>query len=336
MGAVAAGLASTTTSAGATATTHSGTGGPHQDGRRCTVWGGPGNDSLVGAHAGDVVCGLGGADHLTAAARGVTLIGGPGNDTLVVKKGTGNGDLLRGDGGNDTLIAGAGSEILMGGPGIDHLKAGAGRDALLGGLSADTLIAGIGRSVLVGEGGNDHLVGSRNGNDVMVGGVGRDDINGNDGQGDEIDGGGDGDTIQQCGTDTEVSDDQGNDESVAAHDSSDDPGDQGENEDGDCQGANTPGISLGEFGGTITNVTANSIDVQLCEVDEVAQAWLTTNNVPGTLCSTMTVTIAFDNTTQIEREGGLPLQVGDDVQAVADTTTSTLNAVEISAESDSD
>src|SRR5262249_60339636 len=159
---------------------------------------------------------------------------------------------------------------------------------------------------------------------------------GNGGNNEEIDGGDGGDTIEQCGSDSQVSEGDGGDAAtVSSHDETDDPGDQGDNEDGDCQGDNT-GMSLGEFAGTITNVAANSIDVQLCEVDDVAQERLTTNNVPGTLCSTMTVTINFDNTTQIERDGGLPMQVGDEVETVADTTTSTLNAVEISAEADSD
>jgi hypothetical protein len=114
---------------------------------------------------------------------------------------------------------------------------------------------------------------------------------------------------------------------------SSDQGDQNDQgEDGDCQGDNSQTLTLGEFDGTITNVTASSIDVQLCEVDDVAQAWLTANNIGGNLCSTMTVTINFDNTTQIERDGGLPFQKGDSVEAVADTTTTSLQAVEISAE----
>src|SRR5665811_1841285 len=54
-----------------------------QDGHTCTVVGTAGNDNLVG-HAGDVVCGLGGNDTLTAVGAGtIILIGGKGNDKLV-------------------------------------------------------------------------------------------------------------------------------------------------------------------------------------------------------------------------------------------------------------
>src|SRR5260221_5672423 len=81
---------------------HSGRVGQVRDGRRCTVWGGRGNDRLVG-HFGSVVCGLGGNDKLIAAGRHVTLIGGAGNDTLI---GSRQGhDVLLGDGGNDTIEA---------------------------------------------------------------------------------------------------------------------------------------------------------------------------------------------------------------------------------------
>jgi hypothetical protein len=76
----------------------------------------------------------------------------------------------------------------------------------------------------------------------------------------------------------------------------------------------------------------SSVDVSLCEVDDVAQAWLTANSVAGTPCSTMTVTVAFDGNTGIEREGGLPLQAGDHAEILADTSGPTLSAVSISAE----
>jgi hypothetical protein len=169
---------------------------------------------------------------------------------------------------------------------------------------------------MLGGSGDDHLLGSPMGHDVMAGGNGTDVISAHAGPDDLIDGGSGADTIQGCGTGSTVSpgDDQGDDEGLS------------------CQGENDQGESLGEFDGTITNVGTSSIDVSVCEVDDVAQAWITANNVSGTLCSDLTVTAAFDANTEIEREGGLPFQVGDSVEVVADTSGTTLNAVTIQAE----
>jgi Ca2+-binding RTX toxin-like protein len=330
-------------SAGASSQVHSGPGGPVVNGHRCTVWGGATtNDRLVGSHNGDVVCGLGGHDELVAAANDVTLIGGPGNSRLKVLPGTGNGDVLIDHFGNDVFKAGAGTEtldgrgsagdrmtagtgndVLLGGNGFNHLRGGPGRDTLIGGNGGNVLIAGTGPNTLVGGNAHDVLRGNPAGHDVLIGGNGNDTINAEDGQGDEIDGGDGGDTIQGCspGGDQVSEDDQGASQ-----------GDQGENEDGDCQGDNTASLNLGEFDGTISNVAASSIDLQVCEVDDIAQAWITTNNVPGTLCSTMTVAINIDANTQIERDGGLPLQKGDQAEVVADTTNPTLLAIDISAQ----
>jgi hypothetical protein len=153
------------------------------------------------------------------------------------------------------------------------------------------------------------------GHDVMSGGNGTDVIAAHHGPSDVISGGTGTDTIDGCGTGT----------TVATGD------DQGENEDTNCQGENDQSMTIGEFDGTITNVGTNSIDVSVCEVDDAAQAWITANNISGTLCSDLTVTISFDTTTQIERDGGLPFQVGDSVEVAADTSGTTLNAISIQA-----
>ena len=55
------------------------------------------------------------------------LYGGPGNDTLV----GGNGDdILSGGPGDDTITGGRGNDILIGGPGQDHLDGGGGGDTI--------------------------------------------------------------------------------------------------------------------------------------------------------------------------------------------------------------
>ena len=75
-----------------------------------------GNDTLYGGKGDDVLLGQGGND---------TLYGNEGRDTLY--GGTGN-DTLYGGMGNDTLYGGAGNDILVGGTGNDTLYGGAGSD----------------------------------------------------------------------------------------------------------------------------------------------------------------------------------------------------------------
>jgi Ca2+-binding RTX toxin-like protein len=354
--------------AGAVGQSHSGPGGPVQDGLTCTVWGGPGNDTLVGTNPGDVVCGLDGNDHLSATVGGVTLIGGAGNDHLTGAS-SGSGDTLLGDVGNDKLTAGTGNDVLSGGLGKDKLIGGPGADTLIGGDGNDTIIAGSGPSTelgglgndrlaagtgndtlsggpgsdklkggpgsdilsgddgndvlkagtgpttLLGGNGDDRLVGSPMGSDVLSGGNGADVISAHHGANDMIAGGSGTDDIVGCGTGTTVSTGD----------------DQGDIEDNNCQGENDQSATIGEFDGTITNVGTSSIDVSVCEVDDVAQAWITANNVSGTLCSDLTVTVSFDANTQIERDGGLPFQVGDSVEVAADTSGTSLNAISIQA-----
>ncbi|MEI7479454.1 MAG: hypothetical protein WCK25_04000, partial [Actinomycetes bacterium] len=89
----------------------------HADGYTCTVVGTPGADKLTGK-AGDVVCGLGGNDQLTASGPGlIVLIGGVGNDKLTASTSRSANDVLLGDSGNDALIGGAGIDDLDGGTG---------------------------------------------------------------------------------------------------------------------------------------------------------------------------------------------------------------------------
>jgi Ca2+-binding RTX toxin-like protein len=74
------------------------------------------------------------------------LYGGPGNDVLIGGSGP---DVLIGGPGNDVLEGGKGNDILLGGDGNDKLLGGAGRDLLIGGLGADHLLGGGGEDLLI-------------------------------------------------------------------------------------------------------------------------------------------------------------------------------------------
>ena len=74
-----------------------------------TLYGGPGDDHLIGGYARDI------------------LDGGPGDDTL---EGGLSKDVLIGGPGNDTLTGGGSGDILKGGPGHDHIEGDGGGDTI--------------------------------------------------------------------------------------------------------------------------------------------------------------------------------------------------------------
>ncbi|BAY22680.1 hypothetical protein NIES2100_24430 [Calothrix sp. NIES-2100] len=192
------------------------------------LYGGVGNDTLIGGSNIDYLNGQDGNDSLIAGAGNDTLYGGAGNDSL---DGSAGNDTLYGQDGNDSLIAGAGNDILYGGAGDDILDGGDGIDALsesadvnftltntqLVGLGSDslssiervTLTGGVGDNTLDASGftmgsvylygsvGNDTLIGGSNidylygqdGNDSLIAGAGNDILYG--GLGDDILDGGD-------------------------------------------------------------------------------------------------------------------------------------------------
>ncbi len=78
-------------------------------------------------------------------AIGGALFGGTGNDSLL---GSNIGDSLSGDAGNDSLTGEAANDTLSGGTGNDTLNAGAGNDLLFGDAGADSLIGGDGFDTL--------------------------------------------------------------------------------------------------------------------------------------------------------------------------------------------
>ena len=102
-----------------------GGGGPTCAGRRATVVGTTGADTLIGTDKRDVIKARGGNDVVRGLARGDIVCGGGGKDTL---KGNRGSDLLKGGRGRDFLRGGPGADTLRGGRGNDTCRGGPGRD----------------------------------------------------------------------------------------------------------------------------------------------------------------------------------------------------------------
>lgn len=155
--------------------------------QRIILRGGAGDDAIV----------------LDENAPAAEIYGGAGNDTLVGALnndelyGEDGNDSLDGSGGNDRIEGGAGNDYLMGGTDLDYddatLAAGYfDRDSLFGGDGDDTLSGGLDVNFLDGGAGNDLLNGSGS-RDSLFGGLGNDRLRGY-GNADTLDGG-DGDDI---------------------------------------------------------------------------------------------------------------------------------------------
>jgi Ca2+-binding RTX toxin-like protein len=107
-------------------------------------------------------------DETNGALPGAQLFGGAGNDTLIGGSGT---DQLFGGAGNDTLIGGAGNDLLFGGAGDDVLTGGTGSDQVFGEAGNDTMIwnPGDGTDLFEGGDGNDTaLVNGGNGAETFA------------------------------------------------------------------------------------------------------------------------------------------------------------------------
>ncbi|WP_026610253.1 M10 family metallopeptidase [Methylocaldum szegediense] len=177
------------------------------------LWGGDGNDLLIGHGAkdnlaggkdNDILLGNGGDDDLKGGEGEDILIGGSGIDVLDGGSendqlfGEAGGDIIFGGGGNDDIWAGPlsalagadGDDYVDGGAGDDYVESGEGNDTLLGGADNDTLFAGAGSDVLAGGTGVDYLDGGAeqdvlhadDGADVLVGGIGDDTLEGGAGR----------------------------------------------------------------------------------------------------------------------------------------------------------
>ncbi|MEM1343237.1 MAG: calcium-binding protein [Pseudomonadota bacterium] len=171
---------------------------------RDTLFGGQGDDTLFALVASnrsetssnDLFGGLGN-DLLIGAAGGDLLDGGPDEDTL------------QGEAGNDILLGGDGDDTLEGGPGADSLDGGAGlntvsyqgattgatvnlvNNARNAGAAAGDVLSGF--QILIGSGLADDLTGSALADDIF-GGAGNDVLRGQFGV-DLLDGGAGDDTL---------------------------------------------------------------------------------------------------------------------------------------------
>ena len=121
------------------------------DGELSGLLGGPGDDSIEGASAGewmsgdegmDVLNGNGGDDEISGGEGNDEQRGGDGDDTLTDTQGYFN-NFYGGD-GNDQLNGGAASDTMDGDAGDDTLDGGDGFDRLNGGLGDDVMNGGNG------------------------------------------------------------------------------------------------------------------------------------------------------------------------------------------------
>ncbi len=130
------------------------------------IFGGGGNDTLIGTAGSDFIGGGAGDDVLVDNYGNNRLRGGMGDDTLTVGDGS-NGSTLKGGAGHDTLTSGAGNDTLYGNSGYDVLVGGRGNDALYGNRGRDVLNGGEGNDIIDGGRGHDMLTGGR-GSDSFV------------------------------------------------------------------------------------------------------------------------------------------------------------------------
>lgn len=114
------------------------------------IYGGEGDDVLVGDGNANFLWGGGGADVVSG-------LGGP--------------DRVVGVGGSDTVNGNAGSDSVEGTRGDDTLRGGGGPDRLFGGRNADILDGGDGRDKIYGEHGNDTIWARDGLRDVVGGGA---------------------------------------------------------------------------------------------------------------------------------------------------------------------
>lgn len=140
------------------------------------VWGGGGNDTVVGSDSPLYFDGGSGDD---VASRFDTFVGGTGSDTVDLSAATvpvlidlAQG-IVRFD-GNATGLQIVGVENAIGGSANDTLVGDGNRNVLNGGAGNDTITGGGGKDVLIGGEGNDLFLARDGKRDVTIGGDGID------------------------------------------------------------------------------------------------------------------------------------------------------------------
>jgi Ca2+-binding RTX toxin-like protein len=185
------------------------------------LFGGNGNDTLIGASAADFLFGQAGDDTLVGGGGIDFLFGGAGNDTLT--GGAGN-DYVFGESGNDRMIwnPGDGSDVNEGGAGVDTVEVNGGNASETFTVTPNgtrvrfdrtdpapfSIDIGTSENLIVNANGGDDTFTAANGlasliqltvdggtgNDTITGGDGNDRLSGGDGN-DSINGGRGNDTI---------------------------------------------------------------------------------------------------------------------------------------------
>ena len=175
------------------------------------IYGGKGNDILIGDSLANIIVGGGGKDYIIGGIGADTLSGGAGDDRL--EGGSDNDYFLATDPGDDTYFGGTGTDTIdysgattnlqmgyvypymtvSGAQGNDKIYSystdvvevfvfGSGNDSFSGQAIAETVYGGVGNDLLLGQAGNDRLEGGE-GDDTLRGGSGADTLiggNGND------------------------------------------------------------------------------------------------------------------------------------------------------------
>ena len=161
---------------------------------RDTLFGGKGNDTLVGVASSSYLSGdleddllfianttqtsAFGTTVITIGIERTTLIGGGGNDTLAGGIGEfgGGKNFFEGGDGNDTISVFATSDTALGGAGDDFIESA--RVSVVSSVGAQSNFPGFaGRNLLDGGVGNDTIVAAFS-TDTMIGGEGNDSLSG--------------------------------------------------------------------------------------------------------------------------------------------------------------
>jgi Ca2+-binding RTX toxin-like protein len=105
--------------------------------------------------------------------RRATIVGTDGNDTL---QGTPGRDVIWGGKGDDLIYGSLGNDLICGGPGNDQIHGGRGNDEVDGGAVSDQVNGDLGDDKVLGGAGNNDEVAGDLGIDTVNGGPGNEDL----------------------------------------------------------------------------------------------------------------------------------------------------------------